>query len=133
MLTRFAPHAYALLRIFAGLLFATHGAQKLFSWPGPAHGPLPPHIYVAGVIELVGGLLITIGLVVPIAAFISSGLMAFAYFMGHASGGWHPVVNKGELAVLYCFLFLFMSATGSGIWSVDALRHQTNEPSREAA
>lgn len=127
MLTRFAPHAYALLRIFAGLLFATHGAQKLFSWPGAAHGPLPAHIYVAGAIELIGGLLIAIGLVVPIAAFISSGLMAFAYFMAHASGGWNPVVNKGELAVLYCFLFLFMSATGSGIWSVDALRSRPAE------
>lgn len=120
---RFAPHAFALLRIFSGLMFAMHGMQKLLGWPPSEHaGPLPPLLVVGGVIELVGGLLIASGLLAKAAAFVSSGQMAVAYFMVHARGGFWPIVNKGELAVLYCFVFLFIAAHGAGIWSLDALR-----------
>jgi len=122
-----ALRAFALLRIVVGLLFATHGSQKLFGWPGtPSGEPLPPLIVAAGVIELGCGLLLTFGLFGRAAAFLASGTMAVAYFMGHASGGWNPVVNRGETAVVYCFYFLYVSAYGSGIWSVDAWRSRRN-------
>jgi len=127
---RFSGPHVALLRIVAGLMFAMHGTQKLFGYPpmppGMA-GPLPPLMKVAGGIELIGGLLIAIGLFTGIAAFISSGEMAVAYFMGHAShGGLSPLENKGELAVLYCFVFLFIAAHGAGIWSLDnVMRRRT--------
>jgi putative oxidoreductase len=119
---RFSAHTFALLRIISGVMFALHGTQKLFGYPPmPAGmaGPLPPLMKVAGGIELIGGLLIAIGLFTGIAAFIASGEMAAAYFMGHASHGFWPLENKGELAVLYCFLFLFIAAHGAGIWSLD--------------
>jgi len=130
MLGRFTPQLYALLRIVTGLMFAMHGSMKLLGWPpmpggGGGGGHLPPLMMVAGVIELVGGLLIAIGLMTDWAAFIASGEMAAAYFMGHAAkGGLNPLENKGELAVVYCFLFLFMAGYGSGIWSVDAARRR---------
>jgi putative oxidoreductase len=131
MPNRFVPQTFAFLRIISGLLFATHGSQKLFGWPGaPMGGHLPPLIVAAAVIELAGGLLIASGLFARAAAFVSSGQMAVAYFMAHASGGWNPVVNKGETAVLYCFLFLFFAAYGSGIWSLDALRTRGASASR---
>lgn len=120
---RFAPHAFAILRIVAGLLFATHGSQKLLGYPpmqGGRGGSLPPLMIVGAGIELIGGLLIVIGLLTPIVAFICSGEMAVAYFMAHASRHWIPLVNRGELAVLYAFLWLFVAAHGAGIWSVDA-------------
>lgn len=120
--TRFAPYAYALMRIMVGLLFALHGSQKLLSFP-PSGMPAPPvgsFFWIGGVIELVGGLLIAVGLFAPIAAFICSGEMAVAYFMKHAPNGFLPLVNKGELAVVYCFVFLFIAAYGSGIWSLDS-------------
>jgi putative oxidoreductase len=120
---RFSAHTFALLRIVAGLMFAMHGTQKLFAWPPMPQGmagPLPPLLKFGGGIELVGGLLIAVGLFTGIAAFITSGEMAVAYFMGHAShGGFWPLENKGELAVLYCFVFLFIAAHGAGIWSID--------------
>lgn len=124
MLRALEPHAYALLRIVAGLMFTMHGTQKLLGWPASegAGGSLPPLILTAGVIELVAGLLILSGLFTRVAAFVSSGTMAAAYFIGHASGGWNPVTNHGELAVVYAFLFLYLSGRGSGIWSLDALR-----------
>lgn len=125
---RFSAHTFALLRIVAGLMFAMHGTQKLFGWPSMLPGmagPLPPLMKVAGGIELVGGLLIAIGLFTGIAAFIASGEMAVAYFMGHAShGSFWPLENKGELAVLYCFVFLFIAAHGAGIWSLDNVMHR---------
>jgi putative oxidoreductase len=125
MLGRFTPQLHALLRIVTGLMFAMHGSMKLLGWPpmpkAGGGGPLPPLLMVAGGIELVAGLLITIGLLTDWAAFIASGEMAAAFFMGHAShGSLNPLVNQGELAVVYCFVFLFMAAYGSGIWSVDA-------------
>lgn len=116
---RFAPHLYAVLRIVAGLMFAMHGTQKLFGWPGGTE-PVPVTLMkVAGAIELVTGLLIAIGLFTGFAAFIASGEMAVAYFWKHAPNGFWPILNQGELAALYCFLFLFMAAHGAGIWSVD--------------
>jgi putative oxidoreductase len=116
---------YAVLRIVAGLLFACHGAQKVLGLLGGAGGSghaaqlLSLH-GVAGVIELVGGILIAIGLLTRYAAFITSGQMAVAYFMVHVPGGFWPIQNGGELAVLYCFLFLFIAASGTGIWGVQS-------------
>jgi putative oxidoreductase len=125
-LGRFEPHRYALLRIIAGLLFLMHGTQKILGWPGGGpEGELPARIVAAGWIEIVAGTLITIGLFGSLAAFIASGEMAFAYFLGHAKDGFWPILNKGELPVLYCFLFLYIAAEGSGIWSIDAARKRT--------
>ena len=120
ILGRFSGPAYALLRFVAGAMFACHGAQKLFGAFGTERMTGNPMMLVAGVIEFFGGVLIAIGLATSYAAFVSSGQMAAAYFMAHASGGFWPIVNKGELAVLYCFVFLYISARGSGDWSVDA-------------
>ena len=126
----FEPRAYALLRIVAGLLFLWHGTQKLFAFP-TAPPPVPPFVlYVAGPIELIGGLLVMIGLFAGWAAFLCSGLMAAAYWMVHGMQGLFPIANGGELAVLYCFVFLFIAARGSGIWSVDAARGETGELAR---
>jgi putative oxidoreductase len=123
---RFTPQAFALLRIVSGLMFMMHGTQKIFGWPprqgGGGGGGLPPLMLAAGWIEIVGGFLIMIGLFAGIAAFICSGEMAVAYWMSHAAkGGLIPLVNKGELSALYCFVFLFIAAHGAGIWSVDNL------------
>lgn len=118
----FNPQAYALMRIVVGLLFLWHGTQKLFAFPA-APPQIPAFVtYIAGPIELVGGLLVMIGLFTGWAAFLSSGLMAAAYWMAHGTKALFPLMNGGELAVLYCFVFLFISSQGSGIWSVDAAR-----------
>src|SRR5438552_3128267 len=122
-MSRFEPYAYALLRIIAGLLFAVHGTSKLLKFPPAAAmpGPLPPIVIASGAIELVAGLLIALGIFASYAAFIASGEMAVAYTMAHwqlGKASFWPLVNKGELAVLYCFVFLFIFAHGSGIWSV---------------
>jgi putative oxidoreductase len=116
-LGRYAPHLYALLRIIAGLMFAMHGTQKLFGWPGDQPRAGDPLMVAAGVIELVCGVLIAIGLFTSFAAFLASGQMAVAYFMKHAPEAFWPILNKGELAALYSFLFLFFAAHGAGIWS----------------
>jgi putative oxidoreductase len=117
-----SPHLYALMRIVAGLLFAVHGAQKLFGFPGDRPGvDLASLTGLAGIIEFVGGLMIAAGLFAAYAAFVASGEMAAAYFIAHAPRGPWPVLNQGELAVLYCFLFLYIAAHGSGIWSLDHL------------
>ncbi|WP_266204926.1 DoxX family protein [Pontibacter kalidii] len=123
-LGNYSPQLYALLRIVAGLLFAMHGTQKLFGWPGDGETvELASLMGLAGIIELVGGLLIAFGFLTSWAAFIASGEMAVAYFMAHVPQGPWPILNQGELALLYAFLFLYMAARGSGIWSVDAARH----------
>ena len=111
---------HALLRIMTAFLFVPHGYQKLFGLGGvgPRDGVLP---MIAGTIELVGGILILIGFKTRWVAFLCSGLMAAAYFIAHAKDGFLPLLNRGELAVLYCFVFLFLCANGSGIWSVDDL------------
>jgi putative oxidoreductase len=120
-LSRYTDVIYALFRIIFGLLFASHGADKLFGLLGGQPMTVPLMI-AAGWIELVTGLLIALGFFTGIAAFIASGMMAVAYFMAHAPAGFWPVVNKGETAVLYCFAFLYMAARGSGRWSIDGLR-----------
>jgi putative oxidoreductase len=119
----FQAQTYALLRIVAGFLLLWHGAQKLFGVPIPAPPQIPAFVVnVAGPIELIGGALVMIGLFAGWAAFLCSGLMAFAYWMAHGTNALFPIQNGGELAALYCFVFLFISAHGSGIWSVDAAR-----------
>jgi len=125
-LGKFSAEAYAVLRIVAGLLLACHGAQKLFGVfhaPGAPGGPvrLLTLMGLAGVIELVGGVLIALGLLTAYAAFVVSGLMAVAYFMTHFPQGFWPILNRGELAVVYCFLFLFIATNGSGRWSVSSV------------
>ncbi|PJJ54948.1 DoxX family protein [Hymenobacter chitinivorans] len=132
MNTTYASYAFALLRIVAGLLFAMHGSQKLLGFPGGPQVPLASMMGVAGIIELVGGLLIAVGLFARVAAFLASGEMAAAYFMAHFPQSPLPIVNKGEAAVLFCFLFLYIAAHGAGIWSLDGLRHgrQVGEPVR---
>jgi putative oxidoreductase len=119
ILGRFAPQLYALLRIVAGLLFACHGAQKLFGVLGGQQVPLASQVGLAGIIEFVGGLMIAVGFLTGFAAFIASGEMAVAYFVAHAPKGPWPIQNGGELAVLYCFLFLYIASRGPGIWAVD--------------
>jgi putative oxidoreductase len=120
-LGRFSELFYCLMRIVAGALFACHGAQKLLGSFG-GHADLSnPKMLVGGIVELFGGALIAIGLQTGLAAFIASGQMAVAYFMAHAPQGFWPILNKGELAVLYCFVFLFMASRGSGALSVDAV------------
>ena len=119
VLGRFAPQFYALMRIVAGLLFACHGAQKLFGVLGGNQVPIASMLGLAGVIELVGGLMIAVGFLTGYAAFIASGEMAAAYFMAHAPRGPWPINNGGELAVLYCFVFLYIAARGAGTWGVD--------------
>jgi len=120
-LSRHAERLYALLRIVAGILFACHGAQKLFGALGGTAMTSNPMMLAAGIIEFGGGLLIALGLFASWAAFLASGQMAVAYFMVHAKGGFWPIINKGELAVAYCFLFLYIAARGSGPYSVDAM------------
>ena len=117
-LGRFAPHIYALLRIVAGVLFAQHGAQKLFGVLGGQQASITSQFGLAGAIELVGGLMIAAGVLTSLVAFIASGEMAFAYFQAHAPRGLFPVQNGGELAVLYCFIFLYIAARGNGTWSL---------------
>lgn len=124
---RFAPQTFAIMRFVVGILFSLHGVQILFGVPPmPGGGGGGPFIVTGGVIELAGGLLIAVGLATGIAAFICSGTMAVAYFMFHAPKGWHPITNMGELAALYCFIFLFIAAHGAGPWSIDAaIRRKT--------
>ncbi|HEX8289190.1 MAG TPA: DoxX family protein [Pyrinomonadaceae bacterium] len=118
------PRLLSVLRIITGFLFIAHGTQKLFnSPPSPqnAAAPLMSFMGFAGILEFVGGLLVLVGLFTRPVAFILSGMMAVAYFMAHAPQGFLPLVNKGELAVLYCFVFLFLAAAGGGTWGLDNL------------
>jgi len=119
-LGRYSEAIYCLMRLMVGLAFAQHGAQKLLGALGGQKVPLASLPGVAGIIELVGGLLIAIGLFAGWAAFIASGQMAVAYFMVHAKGGFWPIINKGELAVAYCFVFLYIASRGSGRYSLEA-------------
>ena len=121
MIQRRAPELLSVLRIMAAGSFMTHGTMKLFSWPAAFEHPLNPMLYTAGILEVVGGLFLMIGLFSRPIAFVLSGLMAFAYFIAHGSQGFFPVLNQGETAMLYCFLFLYISAAGPGSLSVDAL------------
>lgn len=127
-LDRHAPRGLALLRIMSGLLFLAHGTQKFLSFPGGerAGGGLAldnPGAY-AGLIELVCGLLITLGLFTRPAAFLASGTMAAAYFIAHAPQDFFPVNNGGDAAILYCFVFLYLAIAGPGAWSIDGSRRR---------
>ena len=122
---------YVVLRIVSGVLFACHGAQKLFGVLGSDGVPLLSQVGLAGVIEFFGGGLIALGLFTPYVAVIASGEMAFAYFLAHAPRGSWPIVNRGELAMLYSFLFLYIAARGAGPLSLDRLfkgHCQVNSP-----
>ena len=119
VLGRFSPQLYALMRIAVGLLFAFHGAQKLFGILGGQQMPLASQMGLAGVIELFGGLLVAIGFLTGTAAFVASGEMAAAYFQAHFPRGTVPLRNGGELAVLYCFVFLYIASRGAVVWGLD--------------
>ena len=121
---KYEGETYALMRIVVGFLFLWHGVQKLFGFPPlPAGIVVPAFVtYVAGPIELIGGLLVMIGLFTRWAAFLCSGLMAFAYWMAHGTNALLPIMNQGELAAVYCFVFLYIAARGAGRWSVDGSR-----------
>ena len=124
-LSRWQPQLHALLRIVTGLLFLEHGTAKLFGFPvsrGNAASAPDDDPGIPAVIELVCGFLVTIGLFTRLAAFIASGEMAAAYFIGHFPKGFWPIVNMGEPAILYCFIFLFLAGAGAGAWSIDGAR-----------
>lgn len=123
LLAPFRSHLYALLRIVAGFLFFQHGLPKLFGGFGrSAPVELMSQMGLAGVIEVVGGAMIALGLFTSPVAFLASGQMAVAYFQAHFPRGMWPIANGGELAALYCFVFLYFAAMGSGKWSIDAIR-----------
>ena len=116
----------SILRIISGLLFLAHGTTKLFTWPATTYFaeavPLFSFMGLAAVLEIAGGLLLVIGLFTRYAGFVMSGMMAVAYFMAHAGQSFHPIQNGGELAIMFCFVFLYFAAAGAGPWSVDAKR-----------
>ncbi|MDX6695284.1 MAG: putative oxidoreductase [Blastocatellia bacterium] len=137
-----APRLLSVLRIIAAFLLMQHGAQKLFGVlvPPPEPGaPAPPAFTllspagVAGILEFFGGLLILLGLFTRPVAFLLSGLLAVGYFMVHAPMGFWPILNKGELAVIYCFVFLYLSAAGAGVWSLDYLWRRNADASYGAS
>jgi putative oxidoreductase len=125
ILRKYTAETYALMRIVAGFLFLCHGSQKVFGFPAPAHEAPAFITYGAGSIELIGGILIAVGLFAGWAAFVCSGEMAVAYWMAHGTKQAFPLLNGGELAALYCFVFLCIASHGAGIWSVDAVRGKT--------
>ena len=134
-LAAWEPRALAVLRIVTAYLFLTHGTAKLLHVPHVAmfdNLQLMSLVGVAGMLELGGGLLVLIGMFTRPVSFVLSGLMAFAYFMSHASKGnpLVPMLNQGELAVMYCFVFLFLAVAGAGAWSVDSARKHHSEPER---
>lgn len=125
-------HFLSILRIMSALLFMAHGTQKLLGFPARS-GPAPDLLSlggVAGMLEVFGGALLVIGLFTRPVAFVLSGLMAFAYFIAHAPRDFFPVLNGGDAAVLYCFVFLYFVASGPGVWSVDAMRGSSSRERR---
>jgi putative oxidoreductase len=120
--TSWAPRLLSVLRIVAGVLFVEHGLAKLLHFPNPAPMPMSPLLFAAGVIELGGGALLALGLFTRPVALLESGEMAVAYFMFHAPRNFYPLLNGGEAAILYCFLYLYFAAAGPGPWSLDARR-----------
>ncbi len=136
-LNLWSPRVLSVLRIMTALLFIAHGTMKFFAFPaampGP-DGPLPGILVAAGLIELIGGSLIALGLFTRPAAFIASGMTAAAYFMAHAPQSFWPIVNQGEAAILFCFVFLYLVFAGPGAWSLDALfRSQPNHGAADSA
>jgi putative oxidoreductase len=130
VLGRYSPYFYAVLRIVAGAMFLMHGTQKLLGLPGGKTVPLGSLFGIAGIIEIVCGILLIIGLFGSFAAFIACGEMAAAYFIAHASRGMLPIQNEGELAVLYCVVYLYIASRGSGIVSVDNIRRPAVQRAR---
>jgi len=119
------PYVLSLVRIVTALLLLQHGLSKFFGWPMAMKAPaLFSLVWFAGVIELVFGVLLLAGLFSRLAAFILAGHLAFAYFIGHAPQGFFPLTNRGEAAVLFCFIFLILAFAGGGPWSVDAMRRR---------
>ena len=121
--TVWAPRVLSILRIIVAFLYIAHGTQKLFGLPGA--GAAPPFDLMtlrgaSAILETFGGALLLIGLFTRPVAFILSGHMAFAYFIGHAPQGFWPILNRGELAIMFCFVFLYLAAAGGGPWSLDA-------------
>ena len=126
-----SPRLLGVLRIMTSLLFLQHATAKLFAFPHVAYFDnlkLASLLGVAGLIELVGGVLVLLGLFTRPAAFILSGTMAVAYFLAHAPHGFFPLLNQGELAALYCFVFLYLAVAGGGAWSLDELRTRRRVP-----
>jgi putative oxidoreductase len=126
-LNEWEPRLRSVLRIVTGLLFMEHGAQKLFGWMS-TNPPMPSmtEMWFVGILEFFGGLLFAVGLFTRVVAFLLSGLMAAAYFRVHAPMGFWPIANRGELAALYCFVFLYFVAAGAGPWSLDRLLRRTD-------
>jgi putative oxidoreductase len=125
--TAWAPRLLSVLRIVTGLLFLQHGTAKHLKFPAvPMFAKMEPvsMLGAAGMIEIVGSLLLIVGLLTRTTAFVLSGFMAVAYFMAHAGRGFYPILNGGELAVLYCFVFLYIAAAGPGPWSYDAMNKE---------
>jgi len=123
LLERYRPQILGIVRIIVGLLFLEHGLSKFLGFPVPFPvQPLPPLLVAAGVVECAAGILVTLGLFTRLAAFVASGEMAAAYFIQHFPQGFWPIANKGEAAVLFCFVFLYIAAAGPGAWSLDSMR-----------
>jgi len=130
--TTWAPRLLSVLRIVAALIFLLHGTQKLFGLPPTANPPAAFALtWFAAVIEFVCGGLMLLGLYTRPAAFLASGMMAFAYFIAHAPRSVFPVLNGGDAAILYCFVFLYLAAAGAGPWSLDALRGPRRSPAAD--
>jgi putative oxidoreductase len=127
---QWSPRLLSVLRIVTAFLFIQHGSMKLLGFPPSeafAGVKLFSLIGFAGALELFGGLLVLLGFFTRPVAFILSGEMAFAYFMAHAPHGLYPILNRGELAVLYCFVFLYLAVAGGGVWSIDRIRGRRSE------
>jgi len=125
LLEKWQPQLLALLRIMAALLFMEHGMAKLLHFPVPQPGvpsPLPPLLLAAAIIEVVGGVLVFFGLFTRLAAFLMAGEIAIGYFLFHFPRSFWPIVNPGEAAILFCFIFLYLASAGPGAWSVDGAR-----------
>lgn len=120
-LSRYADTVYCIARLIIGLLFACHGGQKILGFPPGGHGGATGLMLLGGWIELLCGFMVALGFLARIGAFVAAGEMAVAYFMMHAKGGFFPIVNHGEAAVLYCFFFLFVVFYGAGHLSLDAM------------
>jgi putative oxidoreductase len=130
-LQRWQPQLLAILRIVTGLLFLEHALIKLAGFPPggkPGLQDVGSFLWIAGLIELVTGVLVTLGLFTRVAAFIAAGEMAYAYWFVHAKMGLYPAVNMGEAAILFCFVFLYLAAAGPGAWSVDGARFRAKLP-----
>lgn len=129
VLATWQPRILSVLRAMTGLLFVSHGIQKLFAFPSSGRDPVELVSFMGGVgsLELIGGILLSVGLFTRSAAFVCSGFAATAYFIGHAGRDFFPILNGGELAIMFCFVFLYLIFAGGGAWSIDALRAKSSE------